>query len=185
MSDEKVSIAGNIDELSLSARVRNALSGRNPWEWVQNEWKKKNLKKIITIKDLVSLTPGYLLEYPDFGKVGLKEVRDELARHGLYLGMNLTAEPTPQDILKDLTLEEIKSLMPHLDFGAPVITQMSKDPEMARMMQRIKMRIINCLENAVLILIGTIVGVLIFGIFMVVTTCMLKLLFITYQWLGF
>ena len=57
--------------------------------------------------------------------------------------------------------------------------------EMARMMQRIKMRIINYLENAVLILIGTIVGVLIFGVFMVVTTCMLKLLFITYQWLGF
>lgn len=63
-----------IDEIELSVRSTNCLSGAN----------------IETIAELVSIPERKLLEFKNFGKKSLNEIKDKLQEMGLHLGMDLS-----------------------------------------------------------------------------------------------
>jgi DNA-directed RNA polymerase subunit alpha len=70
-----------IDELSLSARSRNAFTNDN----------------MICVRDLVQMTEVELLRMPNFGRVSLAEIKAILGQMDLHLGMKLPSwlEPAP------------------------------------------------------------------------------------------
>lgn len=77
-----------IDEIELSVRSANCLAGAN----------------IETLAELVSIPERRLLEFRNFGKKSLNEIKDKLAQLGLGLGMNLA----PLGITADNAKERAK-----------------------------------------------------------------------------
>lgn len=82
-----------IDEIELSVRSTNCLSGAN----------------ISTIAELVSIPERRMLEFRNFGKKSLEEIKEALTRMGLRLGMDLT----PFGITPDNMTERVKELQEH------------------------------------------------------------------------
>ena len=78
-------LAQSIFELGLSARAYNCLEREN----------------IKTVRELVTKTERELLEYTDFGRVSLLDVKERLASMGLWLGMDIDNEydPDSDDIM--------------------------------------------------------------------------------------
>jgi DNA-directed RNA polymerase subunit alpha len=68
-----------VDELQLSMRAWNVLSN----------------SRIRTVAQLLALTKSDLLCLPNFGRVTLAELEEELARHGLRLGSLPPPAPPP------------------------------------------------------------------------------------------
>lgn len=79
-----------IDEIELSVRSTNCLSGAN----------------IETIAELVSIPERKMLEFKNFGKKSLNEIKDKLQEMGLHLGMDLT----PYNITHENVRERVKTL---------------------------------------------------------------------------
>lgn len=65
-------LAKGVEELELSVRAYNCLKAAN----------------IKTIGELVSKTESEMLKYRNFGKKSLTEIKEVLAKYGLYLGMD-------------------------------------------------------------------------------------------------
>jgi DNA-directed RNA polymerase subunit alpha len=80
---EKLSL--RIDEIELSVRSTNCLSGAN----------------IDTIAELVSIPERRMLEFRNFGKKSLNEIKAKLTDMGLYLGMDLSSYGLTQDNVKE------------------------------------------------------------------------------------
>jgi len=80
---EKLSL--RIDEIELSVRSTNCLSGAN----------------IETIAELVSIPERRMLEFRNFGKKSLNEIKAKLTDMGLSLGMDLSPYGITQDNLKE------------------------------------------------------------------------------------
>jgi DNA-directed RNA polymerase subunit alpha len=80
---EKLSL--RIDEIELSVRSTNCLSGAN----------------IETIAELVSIPERKMLEFRNFGKKSLNEIKAKLSEMGLHLGMDLTPYGITADNAKD------------------------------------------------------------------------------------
>lgn len=78
-------LALRIDEIELSVRSTNCLSGAS----------------IETIAELVSIPEKRMLEFRNFGKKSLNEIKAKLTEMGLSLGMDLSAYGITQDNLKD------------------------------------------------------------------------------------
>ncbi len=78
MSGEQVNawLGKSVEELELSVRANNCLRNAN----------------ITTIGELVQRTEAELMKTKNFGKKSLQEIKDELARIGLSLGMRLEQE---------------------------------------------------------------------------------------------
>lgn len=74
-----------IDEIELSVRSTNCLSGAN----------------IETIAELVSIPDRKMLEFRNFGKKSLNEIRKKLEEMGLHLGMDLSRFGITQDNVRD------------------------------------------------------------------------------------
>jgi DNA-directed RNA polymerase subunit alpha len=74
-----------IDEIELSVRSTNCLSGAN----------------IDTIAELVSIPERKMLEFRNFGKKSLNEIKAKLAEMGLSLGMDLARYGITPDNVKD------------------------------------------------------------------------------------
>ncbi len=74
-----------IDEIELSVRSTNCLSGAN----------------IETIAELVSIPERRMLEFRNFGKKSLNEIKAKLTDMSLYLGMDLSRYGITQDNVKD------------------------------------------------------------------------------------
>lgn len=74
-----------IDEIELSVRSTNCLSGAN----------------IETIAELVSIPDRKMLEFRNFGKKSLNEIKDKLTSMSLHLGMDLSRFGITQDNVKD------------------------------------------------------------------------------------
>lgn len=74
-----------IDEIELSVRSTNCLSGAN----------------IETIAELVSIPERKMLEFKNFGKKSLNEIKDKLHEMGLYLGMDLARYGISQENVRD------------------------------------------------------------------------------------
>lgn len=74
-----------IDEIELSVRSTNCLSGAN----------------IDTIAELVSIPERKMLEFKNFGKKSLNEIKAKLQEMGLSLGMDLTRYGITQENAKD------------------------------------------------------------------------------------
>lgn len=74
-----------IDEIELSVRSTNCLSGA----------------QIETIAELVSIPERKMLEFKNFGKKSLNEIKAKLQEMGLYLGMDLTRYGITSDNVKD------------------------------------------------------------------------------------
>ncbi len=74
-----------IDEMELSVRSYNCLSGEN----------------IVYIADLVQKTENEMLKLPNFGRKSLNELRDNLKAMGLNFGMNL--DNIKEELTKELT----------------------------------------------------------------------------------
>jgi DNA-directed RNA polymerase subunit alpha len=83
---EKLSL--RIDEIELSVRSTNCLSGAN----------------IDTIAELVSIPERRMLEFRNFGKKSLNEIKAKLVDMGLSLGMDLS----PYGITSDNVKEKIR-----------------------------------------------------------------------------
>jgi DNA-directed RNA polymerase subunit alpha len=66
----------SVEELELSVRANNCLRNAN----------------ITTIGELVQRTEAELMKTKNFGKKSLQEIKDELSRIGLTLGMRLEQE---------------------------------------------------------------------------------------------
>ena len=62
-----------VDELLLSGRIYNCLTSNN----------------IKTVKELIQRTPSQLLNMRNFGRKSLKQLKKELEKHGLHLGMKV------------------------------------------------------------------------------------------------
>lgn len=77
-SNENVStlLGKSVEELELSVRANNCLRNAN----------------ITTIGELVQKTEAELMKTKNFGKKSLQEIKDELARIGLSLGMRIEQE---------------------------------------------------------------------------------------------
>ena len=77
-SSENVSnlLGKSVEELELSVRANNCLRNAN----------------ITTIGELVQKTEAELMKTKNFGKKSLQEIKDELARIGLSLGMRIEQE---------------------------------------------------------------------------------------------
>jgi len=73
-----------IDEIELSVRSTNCLSGAN----------------IDTIAELVSIPERRMLEFRNFGKKSLNEIKAKLQDMGLHLGMDLARYGITQDNVK-------------------------------------------------------------------------------------
>lgn len=80
---EKLSL--RIDEIELSVRSTNCLSGAN----------------IDTIAELVSIPERKMLEFRNFGKKSLNEIKAKLNEMGLSLGMDLARYGISHDNVKD------------------------------------------------------------------------------------
>lgn len=78
-----------IDEIELSVRSTNCLSGAN----------------IETIAELVSIPERKMLEFRNFGKKSLNEIKHKLTEMGLHLGMDLSRY--------GITLDNAKEKMRH------------------------------------------------------------------------
>jgi DNA-directed RNA polymerase subunit alpha len=78
-------LALRIDEIELSVRSTNCLSGAN----------------IETIAELVSIPEKRMLEFRNFGKKSLNEIKAKLTEMGLGLGMDLSPYGITQDNLKE------------------------------------------------------------------------------------
>lgn len=74
-----------IDEIELSVRSTNCLSGAN----------------IETIAELVSIPERKMLEFRNFGKKSLNEIKAKLNEMGLHLGMDLARYGITSDNAKD------------------------------------------------------------------------------------
>lgn len=74
-----------IDEIELSVRSTNCLSGAN----------------IETIAELVSIPERKMLEFRNFGKKSLNEIKAKLTEMGLHLGMDLSRYGITTDNVKD------------------------------------------------------------------------------------
>lgn len=74
-----------IDEIELSVRSTNCLSGAN----------------IETIAELVSIPERKMLEFRNFGKKSLNEIKAKLNEMGLHLGMDLAKYGISQDNVKE------------------------------------------------------------------------------------
>lgn len=74
-----------IDEIELSVRSTNCLSGAN----------------IDTIAELVSIPERRMLEFRNFGKKSLNEIKAKLEEMNLSLGMDLSAYGITQDNVKE------------------------------------------------------------------------------------
>lgn len=88
-------LALRIDEIELSVRSTNCLSGAN----------------IDTIAELVSIPERRMLEFKNFGKKSLNEIKAKLTEMGLGLGMDLSSFGITPDNVKDKSrqfLEERK-----------------------------------------------------------------------------
>lgn len=75
-----------IDEIELSVRSTNCLNGAN----------------IETIGELVVMTEAKLLQFRNFGKKSLNEIKAKLSEMGLGLGMDLNRFGITQDNVKDM-----------------------------------------------------------------------------------
>ncbi len=85
-SDEMMEkLALRIDEIELSVRSTNCLSGAN----------------IETIAELVSIPERKMLEFRNFGKKSLNEIKAKLVEMNLHLGMDLNRYGITQDNVKD------------------------------------------------------------------------------------
>lgn len=78
-------LALRIDEIELSVRSTNCLSGAN----------------IETIAELVSIPDRKMLEFRNFGKKSLNEIKDKLTSMGLHLGMDLSKFGLTPDNVKE------------------------------------------------------------------------------------
>lgn len=78
-------LALRIDEIELSVRSTNCLSGAN----------------IDTIAELVSIPERKMLEFKNFGKKSLNEIKAKLEEMGLHLGMDLNRYGITQENVKD------------------------------------------------------------------------------------
>lgn len=78
-------LALRIDEIELSVRSTNCLSGAN----------------IETIAELVSIPERKMLEFRNFGKKSLNEIKAKLTDMGLHLGMDLSRYGITQDNVKE------------------------------------------------------------------------------------
>ncbi len=78
-------LALRIDEIELSVRSTNCLSGAN----------------IETIAELVSIPERKMLEFRNFGKKSLNEIKAKLMEMGLHLGMDLNRYGITLDNVKD------------------------------------------------------------------------------------
>lgn len=78
-------LALRIDEIELSVRSTNCLSGAN----------------IETIAELVSIPERKMLEFRNFGKKSLNEIKAKLTEMGLGLGMDLSRYGITSDNVKD------------------------------------------------------------------------------------
>lgn len=78
-------LALRIDEIELSVRSTNCLSGAN----------------IETIAELVSIPEKRMLEFRNFGKKSLNEIKAKLTEMGLSLGMDLSSYGITPDNLKE------------------------------------------------------------------------------------
>lgn len=78
-------LALRIDEIELSVRSTNCLSGAN----------------IETIAELVSIPERKMLEFRNFGKKSLNEIKAKLTDMSLHLGMDLSRYGITQDNVKD------------------------------------------------------------------------------------
>lgn len=74
-----------IDEIELSVRSTNCLSGAN----------------IETIAELVSIPERKMLEFKNFGKKSLNEIKDKLHEMGLHLGMDLVRYGINQENVRE------------------------------------------------------------------------------------
>lgn len=74
-----------IDEIELSVRSTNCLSGAN----------------IDTIAELVSIPERKMLEFKNFGKKSLNEIKAKLSEMALHLGMDLNKYGINQENVKD------------------------------------------------------------------------------------
>ncbi len=92
-------LALRIDEIELSVRSTNCLSGAN----------------IETIAELVSIPERKMLEFRNFGKKSLNEIKAKLHEMGLNLGMDLTRYGMTQDNVKD-KVREYQELHPKKEF---------------------------------------------------------------------
>jgi DNA-directed RNA polymerase subunit alpha len=88
-------LALRIDEIELSVRSTNCLSGAN----------------IETIAELVSIPERRMLEFRNFGKKSLNEIKAKLQEMGLGLGMDLTKYGITQDNVKE-KIREYQELHP-------------------------------------------------------------------------
>lgn len=78
-------LALRIDEIELSVRSTNCLSGAN----------------IDTIAELVSIPERKMLEFRNFGKKSLNEIKAKLQEMGLHLGMDLSRLGITPDNVKE------------------------------------------------------------------------------------
>jgi DNA-directed RNA polymerase subunit alpha len=78
-------LALRIDEIELSVRSTNCLSGAN----------------IETIAELVSIPERKMLEFRNFGKKSLNEIKAKLFDMGLHLGMDLSRYGITPDNVKE------------------------------------------------------------------------------------
>jgi len=78
-----------IDEIELSVRSTNCLSSQH----------------IETIAELVSIPERKMLEFRNFGKKSLNEIKDKLTSMGLSLGMDLSAFGITSENVKDKVKE--------------------------------------------------------------------------------
>lgn len=85
-------LALRIDEIELSVRSTNCLSGAN----------------IETIGQLVTIPEKNLLEFRNFGKKSLKEIQGKLSEMGLGLGMDLTKYGITQDNVHDVIAQYLE-----------------------------------------------------------------------------
>lgn len=82
-------LALRIDEIELSVRSANCLAGAS----------------IETIAELVSIPERKMLEFRNFGKKSLNEIKAKLQEMGLYLGMDLTRYGLTQETTRDRVRE--------------------------------------------------------------------------------
>ena len=92
-------LALRIDEIELSVRSTNCLSGAN----------------IETIAELVSIPERRMLEFRNFGKKSLTEIKAKLHEMGLSLGMDLSRYGITAENVGD-KIKEYQALHPKKDF---------------------------------------------------------------------
>lgn len=85
-------LALRIDEIELSVRSTNCLSGAN----------------IGTIAELVSIPERRMLEFRNFGKKSLNEIKGRLAEMGLGLGMDLSRYGITSENVKEKVAEYLE-----------------------------------------------------------------------------